>query len=109
MKRATLVALAALILVSLAYADDVWKGKPYQQWGKRAAAHVVIPRVPGGKPDDPRSIAAIVFYFAKKTAPGDPLLSRNTKSVEFVCPSAGATIKASFDLSKMAGANGPDW
>ena len=76
---------------------------------KTAAAHVAIQRVPGGKLDDPRSIAAIVFYFAKKTAAGDPLLAPNTKSAEFLCESGKANIKASFDLSKMAIANAPDW
>jgi hypothetical protein len=76
---------------------------------KMAASHVAIQRLPGAKPEDPRSIAAVVFYFPKKIASGEPLFSSNTKSVEFACPVAGATIKASFDLPKMSGANGPDW
>jgi hypothetical protein len=76
---------------------------------KMAASHVAIQRVPGAKPEDPRSIAAVVFYFPKKTSAGEPLFSPNTKSVEFVCPVAGAAIKASFDLPKMSGANGRDW
>jgi len=76
---------------------------------RTASTHVAIQRVPGGKPDDPRSIAAIVFYFAKKTAVGEPLLSPSTKSAEFACESGKATIKSSFDLTKMAGAGGPDW
>ena len=76
---------------------------------KTAATHVAIQRIPGGKPEDPRSIAAVVFYFTKKTAADAPLLSANTKSVEFACESGKATIKASFELSKMAGPGGPDW
>jgi hypothetical protein len=32
MKRATLLVLAVVVLVSVANADDVWKAKPYQQW-----------------------------------------------------------------------------
>lgn len=76
---------------------------------KAPAARVMIQRAPGAKPDDPRAIATIVFYFAKKTATGEPLFGATTKSAEFACQSAGATIKATFDLPKMAGPNGLDW
>jgi hypothetical protein len=76
---------------------------------KIPAARVVIQRVPNSKPEDPRSIAAVVVYFSKKIASGEPALSPNVKNVDFACESGGATIKASFDLSKMAAANGPDW
>lgn len=76
---------------------------------KIAASHVTIQRVTGAKPEDPRSTVAVVFYFPKKIASGEPLFPPNTKSVEFACPVAGATIKATFDLAKMSGANGTDW
>lgn len=76
---------------------------------KIPATHASIQRIPGRKPEDPRSIAAVVFYFAKKSASGDPLLAPNEKNVEFLCESGKATIKTSFDLSKMALANAPDW
>jgi hypothetical protein len=77
--------------------------------GKIPAAHVSIQRIPGRKPDDRTSIAAVVFYFAKKSTSGDPILAPNEKNVEFVCEAGKATIKTSFDVSKMALANGPDW
>lgn len=76
---------------------------------KIAASHVVIQRLPNSKPDDPRSIVAVVVYFPKKTASGEPALPPSVKSVDFTWESGGATIKASFDLSKMAAAKGPDW
>jgi len=77
--------------------------------GKIPATRATVQRIPGRKPEDPRSIAAVVFYFAKKSASGDPVLAPNEKNVEFLCEAGKATIKTSFDLSKMAGANGPDW
>jgi len=77
--------------------------------GKIPATHVTVQRIPGRKPEDPRSIAAVVFYFAKKSASGDPLLAPNEKNVEFLCEAGKATIKTSFDLSKMTLANAPDW
>ena len=77
--------------------------------GKIPATHATVQRIPGRKPEDPRSIAAVVFYFAKKSASGDPILAPNEKNVEFLCEAGKATIKTSFDLSKMALANAPDW
>jgi hypothetical protein len=76
---------------------------------KIPATHATVQRIPGRKPEDPRSIAAVVFYFARKSASGDPILAHNEKSVEFLCEAGKATIKVSFDLSKMALANAPDW
>lgn len=76
---------------------------------KIQATHATIQRIPGRKPEDPRSIAAVVFYFAKKSASGEPILAPSEKNVEFLCESGKATIKTSFDLSKMALANAPDW
>ena len=70
------------------------------------SGYVTAPHSP---PEDPRSIAAVVFYFAKKSASGDPILAPNEKNVEFLCEAGKATIKTSFDLSKMALANAPDW
>jgi hypothetical protein len=77
--------------------------------GKIPATHASVQRIPGRKPEDPRSIAAVVFYFAKKSASGDPILAPSEKNVEFLCEAGKATIKTSFDLSKMALANAPDW
>jgi len=76
---------------------------------KIPATHVSVQRIPGRKPDDRTSIAAVVFYFAKKSASGEPILTPNEKNVEFLCEAGKASIKTSFDLSKMALANAPDW
>ena len=76
---------------------------------KIPATHVVIQRNPTAKPDAPNSVAVLVFYFPKKTPAGEPVFANSEKSAEFACASAGATVKASFDLSKMATSSGPDW
>src|SRR6266481_3148585 len=77
--------------------------------GKVPATHATVQRIPGRKPEDPRSIAAVVFYFARKSASGGPILAPSEKNVEFLCEAGKVTIKTSFDLSKMALANAPDW
>ena len=77
--------------------------------GKIPATHASVQRIPGRKPEDPRSIAAVVFYFAKKSASGDPILAPSEKNVDFLCEAGKVTIKTSFDLSKMALANATDW
>jgi hypothetical protein len=80
-----------------------------KQNAKIPASHVVIQRTSNAKPDDPRSVAVVVFYFAKKNAAGEPVFGGPEKSAEFVCVSGGVTIKTSFDLAKMSGPSGPDW
>jgi hypothetical protein len=80
-----------------------------KQGTKIPASHVVIQRKSGAKPDDPHAVDVVVFYFAKKTAAGEPMFTTLEKGVEFVCTSGAVTIKTSFDLAKMHGASGPDW
>jgi hypothetical protein len=47
MKRAILSALAVVLLVSVAYADDLWKSKPYQQWDLKDDQRILaVPRGP---------------------------------------------------------------
>ena len=75
----------------------------------RGGPRVVIQRKQGAKPDDPQSILAVVFLFAKKDASGQPAIGAQEKNLEFVCESGLATLRTSFDLQKMAGAQGPDW
>lgn len=72
-------------------------------------ARVVINRKEGAKPDDPQSVISVVFLFAKKNATGQPAINPQEKNVEFSCESGGATLRLSFDLQKMTGAQGPDW
>jgi hypothetical protein len=70
---------------------------------------VVINRKEGAKPDDPQSVMSVIFLFAKKDASGQPAINAQEKNVEFSCESGGATLRLSFDLQKMAAAQGPDW
>ena len=83
--------------------------QPKKEGSRSSASHVVIQRVPGAKPEDSKSIAAVVFYFAKKGASGEPAFGPAAKNVEFICEVGGAAIKASFELAKMADNKGPDW
>ncbi len=76
---------------------------------KLSPARVVIQRKEGGKPDDPQAITVVVFLFAKKDASSQPAINAQEKNLEFVCEASGATIRTTFDLQKMAGAQGPDW
>ena len=80
-----------------------------KQNAKIPASRVVIQRTSGAKPDDPKPVSVVVFYFAKKTAAGEPVFSGAEKGAEFICASGGVTIKTSFDFSKMTNASGPDW
>lgn len=80
-----------------------------KQGAKIPASHVVIQRKSGAKADDPHAVDVVVFYFAKKTASGEPALANPDKGAEFACVAGGVTIKTSFDLGKMHGASGPDW
>jgi len=68
-------------------------------------------RLPSGQPQatGEAAILAVVFYFSRKTATGEPALAADEKSVEFVCEAGGAQIKTNFELQKMAGPQGPDW
>jgi hypothetical protein len=76
-----------------------------------APSRVMIQRRPGAdaNSEDPQSLSAVVFYFARKTNAGAPALSDQEKSAEFVCDLKKATIRATFELQKMASANGMDW
>lgn len=83
--------------------------QPKKEGNRVAASRVVIQRLPNSKAEDPRSISAVVYYFAKKSANGEPAVGPGAKNVEFVCEAGAATIKASFELAKMADSKGLDW
>jgi hypothetical protein len=70
---------------------------------KLPPSHVLIQKNPDGK-----SVAAAVFYFPKKTAQGEAVISPDEKSVEFTCKMVGSTLKATFDPQKMTGQSGAD-
>ena len=84
---------------------------PKKEKTKLAPSRVMIQRRQGTdeKSTDPQSISAIVFYFARKSPSGEETIGTQEKSAEFVCEAQKATIRASFDLQKMVGPQGPDW
>ncbi len=84
---------------------------PKKEKTKLPPSRVVIQRRQGAdaKSADPRSISAVVFYFPRKSPAGEATIGAQEKSAEFVCEAQKATIRASFDLQKMVGPQGPDW
>ncbi len=84
---------------------------PKKQKTKLAPARVFIQRRQGAdeKSTDPQSISVVVFYFARKTPSGEEAIATQEKNAEFVCDTQKAVIRATFDLQKMVGAQGPDW
>jgi hypothetical protein len=85
--------------------------RPKKEKTKLPPGRVLIQRRQGAdeKSLDPQSITAIVFYFERKTPSGEEAIPAQEKSAEFACETPKATIRASFDLQKMAGPQGPDW
>ncbi len=84
---------------------------PKKEKTKIAPSKIVIQRKPGtdATSSDPKSVAAVVFYFAKKQASGEPVLGVQEKNAEFVYQEKSTTIRATFELQKMAGPQGLDW
>lgn len=76
---------------------------------KVPATRVVFQRPVTTSPNILPPITAVIFYFPKKTPSGDPVISPQEKSAEFLCSYRGVNIKASFDLQKMVAAQGADW
>lgn len=68
-----------------------------------APDRIEIERTPDGK-----NVLAVHFYFAKKTAAGEPALSPKDKGAEFVCQIGGITMKANFDFQKLVDSQGVD-
>jgi hypothetical protein len=58
--------------------------------------------------DGMRAIA-IIYDFPKTTAAGAPTIAKDDKGVEFDAKAGQADVKMSFDLSKMADKQGPDY
>jgi hypothetical protein len=70
---------------------------------KIAAEKVHVQRGADGK-----KIVAVVFSFPRKAANGEPSISADEKSVEFVCTTPAFALRASFEPPKMADKQGPD-
>lgn len=84
---------------------------PRKEKTKLAPTRVVIQRRQGAdeKSTDPQSISVVVFYFARKAPSGEEAIATQENKVEFVCELQKASIRATFDLQKMIGPQGPDW
>ncbi len=53
-------------------------------------------------------VTAAVFFFARKTPSGDPVIAADEKNVSFVCKLEGSTLQVSFEPPKMIDATGLD-
>jgi len=51
----------------------------------------------------------VIFYFPKATPPGKPLITSADRIVEFFAKFGPASLRVKFDLSQMAGQQGPDY
>ncbi len=65
-------------------------------------------RVQVERTGDASKIVAVHFYFPKKSEAGQATLSPEEKAAEFVCQTGRTTLKANFDLQKMADRQGAD-
>jgi hypothetical protein len=70
---------------------------------KISATSVNIQHGPDGK-----AIQAIVFAFPMKSANGETTIAADEKGVEFSYSAGNASIKASFEVSKMEDSKGRD-
>lgn len=75
---------------------------------KKSRQKVSPARVEIQRARDSQAVSAVVFYFAKKTGAGEPVIAADEKSVEFVCE-VGVYLKTNFEPQKMTGAQGLDW
>lgn len=57
---------------------------------------------------DDKGVSTAVFFFPKKTASGDPIISDQEKNVEFSTKIEGATLRVTFEPQKMIDSLGSD-
>ena len=59
--------------------------------------------------DDAPARCKVVFYFPKAFPSGKPLITPTVQDVEFFAKFGPASLRVKFDLSEMAGREGPDY
>lgn len=59
--------------------------------------------------DDAPARSKVVFYFPKAFPSGKPLITPTVQDVEFFAKFGPASLRVKFDLSEMAGPEGPDY
>ena len=59
--------------------------------------------------EDPPARSRVIFYFPKATPSGKALITSADRIVEFFAKFGPASLRAKFDLSQMAGRQGPDY
>lgn len=59
--------------------------------------------------DDAPARSKVVFYFPKAFPSGKPLITSAVQDVEFFAKFGPASLRVKFDLSEMAGPEGPDY
>jgi hypothetical protein len=57
---------------------------------------------------DGKRISSILFYFAKKSEAGEPVIAPDEKGVDFECRTDEVSIRQSFEPQKMISKAGPD-
>jgi hypothetical protein len=54
------------------------------------------------------AVTTAIFFFAKKTSSGDPIISADEKNVDFSCKIESSTLKVTFEPQKMVDTQGSD-
>ena len=76
---------------------------PKKSKARLAPEHIEIERTGDGT-----KVLAVHFYFAKRTAAGEPTLTPEEKGAEFSCLIGKTTLKDSFEFQKMTDNQGVD-
>jgi hypothetical protein len=75
---------------------------------KKTKQHISATKAELVHSEDGKTLQGIIFSFPMQTGSGEPSISPNEKSVEFICIAGKAKIQTTFDLSKMEDAKGRD-
>ncbi len=75
---------------------------------KKTKQHISATNAEVVHSEDGKTLQGIVFSFPKQSGNGEPSISPNEKSVEFICVAGKAKIQTTFDLSKMEDSKGRD-
>ncbi len=75
---------------------------------KKTKQKIAPSRVEVGRGKDGKTITGVIFYFPKKTAEGEAVISPDEKEVEFTCRAPGAVFGTKFEPRKMVNKQGAD-
>lgn len=75
---------------------------------KKTKQKIVPVRVEIARSKDGKSVEAVAFLFAKKSATGESTIPADEKGIEFNCSPGRAKIQTTFDIAKMEDTQGRD-